>query len=126
MKAKVIGIAHTGNFTSLGAVEKIFNDTVSNLEKEGRELRYMNDNMAVFEDGSRVFKIESSLIGKRLTDLYIDESFFELENGNTIVREALLPSVLTQGEYNHVDASTDIRERVFLFNEKGDKKHFIN
>lgn len=122
----MIGIAYTGDFTSLGAVEKLFNDTVSDLEKEGRELRYINKDIAVFEDGSKVFRIKSlSLIGRRLTHLYIDESFFMLANGENVVREALLPSVVAQGEYEHVDASTDIKERIFLFNEKGDKKHLI-
>ena len=126
----MIGVVSTGSFTTLATVEKLFNNSINDLEQEGRELKYINERMAIFEDGSKVLKYKitnlESLRIARLTHLLIDSDVFNANNGEEMVKIVLLPTVIDKGDYVHLEASDDISERILLFDKEGNKRKFIH
>src|SRR5690606_32806157 len=109
MKAKIIGIVYVDFLRGIGSAEKLFHDIVKELKDEGRVETHADDRTVRFEDGTRVYKIgSSSMMDRRLTHAYIDEGVFDLVNGERVVRELILPSIVPQGRYANIDANTDI------------------
>lgn len=118
MKAKRIGIAHSGNLESLGVVEKLFKTIVSSLEEEGREIRFDRQNTVMFEDGTIVskFKAYGEGLGRKHTHLYIDQSVFNLENGDQLVMAHLVPTLMYGDSYSSsFDIEESFKRRVFTF-----------
>lgn len=119
MKAKKIGIAHTGDFARLGAVKRLFTKLVEDLESDGRKLRFIREDLAVFEDGSTVSVFKGTGRGRKHTHLYIDKGFLELENGWETVETVFITTVLPNGNYEHLDVEDNAIDRTFFIKEDG-------
>lgn len=130
MKAKKIAIVHIDkDFKSIARAERVFNNIIEELENEGRHLSYISqDNkFVVFDEGTKVEKIvmTEGAIGKRVTHLYVDEGMYDFIDGDRFIREALMPCVIPSGEYKHLDASADARDRLLIFDSKGNTKRLL-
>lgn len=122
MKAKRVVIVYNPNkLSSISSTEKVFHNIISDLKNNGEKFRILHNKRAIFESGTKVEKVPfgASLLGQRITHLYIDESVMDLDNGDKFVYEILLPCVIPYGNYINLDVDGDIKDRVFTFNHEG-------
>lgn len=128
MKAKRIAVVYIPNrLDSISSAEKIFSKIVSELEDSGLEIKHSNKVLTLFDNATKVEKVPfgKAMIGMRITHMYIDNNVLELEGGERFVNEALMPCVIPSGSYANLDATEEVKERVFIFDLKGNTEKYF-
>jgi len=126
MKSKRIAIYYVdGNMSSVSHMERVFAMLVGRMDSEGRQLRYVNERMAIFEDGTKIHKVPITgvVLGIRATDVYVDENIVGLKNGNKFIEEVVMPSVLPEGNYEHLEVKGEPSSRLLVFGANGINKY---
>lgn len=128
MKVKKIAVVYIPNrLDSISSAEKIFNKIISELEDSGLEVKRSNKFLTLFNNATKVEKIPfgKAMIGMRITHMYIDNNVLKLEGGEQFVNEALIPCVIPSGNYENLDATEEVNERVFIFDLKGNTEKYF-
>lgn len=120
MKAKKILITYLGNGNIKSQVSKeyLFNRVVSDLIEEGKivadTMVTQREKRIRFADGSSVICVPFTMANKgmKVTHVFIDRELSELINGNEIIQENILPSVINW-ETENFDISD--KDRRFIF-----------
>lgn len=125
MKPKRIVIFYAKQFFgSQARAERVFVDVVNQMRNEGREVKYVNEDMAMFTDGTKIDKVPfgKGLIGLRVTHCYIDRYALTIENSQNFIMEAVMPMVV-EGDYKHLDVEGRAIDRIMVFDNHNVEKY---
>ena len=125
MKPKRIVIFYAKQFYgSLSRAERVFVDTINQMRNEGREVKYINEDMAMFTDGTKIDKMPfgKGLLGLRVTHCYIDRYALTIENSENFINEAVIPMVV-EGDYKHLDVDGRAIDRIMVFDNHSVEKY---
>jgi hypothetical protein len=125
MKPKRVVIFYAKQFFgSMARAERVFVDVIKQMEKEGREVKYINEDMAMFKDGTKVDKVPfgRGLLGLRVTHCYIDRYALTIEHSKNFIMEAVLPMIV-EGDYKHLDVEDKAIDRLMVFDNHNVEKY---
>lgn len=128
MKAKRIAVVYIPNrLDSISSAEKIFNKIISELKDSGLEVKHSSKVLTLFDNTTKVEKVPfgKAMVGMRITHMYIDDNVLKLKGGERFVNEALIPRVIPSGNYANLDATEEVKERVFIFDSKGNAEKYF-
>lgn len=120
MKPKRIVIFYAKQFFgSKARAERVFVDVMNQMMNEGREIKYVNEDMAMFTDGTKIDKVPfgKGLIGLMVTHCYIDRYALTIENSQNFIMEAVMPMVV-EGDYKYLDVEGKAIDRIMVFDNK--------
>lgn len=120
MKAKKVLIVHMLNgINNIASYSYILQKVSDELESEGRMIVRRTQRQVEFQDGTTidVIPIGTHTIGKKVTHLYFEEAILKMSGGKRYITDILLKLVLKGGNYNNLDATEEVEERIMMFNE---------
>lgn len=121
MKTKKILIVYNSIGNGFAKKESLFNELINELVSEGRTvshyLQATKNKSVTFKDGSKIMAVPfaTGLIGIRVTHLYVDDSIYNLQNGEQYVNEALKPTVIRSDNYQNMYAEGSQEDRTFIY-----------
>lgn len=124
MKSKRVILVHSniGSIQNISAIHTAFRAIVNEMIDEGRVIKEQTDRLTRFEDGTVIEKVQvgTDIYMSRVTHLYIDEELLKLGNSVKYIKDALIPTVVPEGNYEKLDVEGSTNDRIFIIGlEKG-------
>lgn len=124
---KILIVYANNGIKSISSAERMLITLVHEMERQGRELKYINNGVAVFEDGTRIIKKQFGELfdnGFRATHIYLDEEISTIKNAGDFIAQSVLPTVVPKGKYEHLDAEGESTDRIFVYGDDGISNYF--
>ena len=119
IKKAMVVYLNNGSLESQVSKEIVFNKLIEKFKGEDKGLIYHTQHLAKFEDGSKIFLVPfgQSMIGVRLTHIYLDKFILSLPNAKETVFKTCIHMLIKMDNSKDYDVSG---ERLFTFSTKGE------